>query len=637
MGSRFIALMAAVLGVIALAVAGVYFYRPHAASPSVVTGESPSPASGQPKPQSEAKPAESAPLKPTAVPSFDVVRIEPSGEGVIAGRAEPGWSVRVESGSTIVAETRADDQEGAWSIVLDKPLPSGDYSLSLRAISPDGTRALTAQQSVPGAVGKASGAAVAQNEPSKTLEPQKEEAARVPSGEQRSATEAPAKSEQQSGATALDSQPQPVVPNENAKPAERPKPPVRIKNVEYQDTGPDTGKMSISGVGDPNVSVFFFFDEDPLGRVTIGSDGTWAFEIEKKLGAGEHTIRADTFDEKTGMVAGRASVNIGREPEVAQPETAKEESAVPQPEGSPPGSSQALSQTEPEYRNGPPEPEASSPAESLSVATAEPPSLSSQPQPVYPDEASQPEAAKSEAPAARQPEAAPPRPSTPAVTAEQPSAAEPAESKQPPVVFKSVDYEDTGPQSGKISLAGTGDPGSRILLFLDEDPLGQLIIGSGATWTFETQKKLENGQHAFRADRINERTGIVVGRASIGIVRMRMEKPPEERAEAPAPSAPAPSAGSGTVPPAAQPGTQPAPRMAAAEEAKPAATGGRPAHRKRHWPKVYTVRRGDTLWEIAESYYGGGWHYRAIVRDNRHKIHNPHLIFPKQKFRMPVR
>ncbi len=166
MGSRFIALMAAVLGVIALAMAGVYFYRPHVASPSVVTGESPSPASGQPKPQSEAKPAESAPLKPTAVPSFDVVRIEPSGEGVIAGRAEPGWSVRVESGSTIVAETRADDQEGAWSIVLDKPLPSGD-SLSLRAISPDGTRALTAQQSVPGAVGKASGAAVAQNEPSK--------------------------------------------------------------------------------------------------------------------------------------------------------------------------------------------------------------------------------------------------------------------------------------------------------------------------------------------------------------------------------------------------------------------------------------------------------------------------------------
>jgi len=52
---------------------------------------------------------------------------------------------------------------------------------------------------------------------------------------------------------------------------------------------------------------------------------------------------------------------------------------------------------------------------------------------------------------------------------------------------------------------------------------------------------------------------------------------------------------------------------------------------------MYAVRRGDTLWEIAESYYGGGWHYRAIVRDNRRKIHNPRLIYPKQKFHMPAR
>ncbi len=42
-------------------------------------------------------------------------------------------------------------------------------------------------------------------------------------------------------------------------------------------------------------------------------------------------------------------------------------------------------------------------------------------------------------------------------------------------------------------------------------------------------------------------------------------------------------------------------------------------------------------WEIAEAYYGGGWHYRAIVRDNRRKIHNPHWIYPKQKFHIPAR
>jgi nucleoid-associated protein YgaU len=75
--------------------------------------------------------------------------------------------------------------------------------------------------------------------------------------------------------------------------------------------------------------------------------------------------------------------------------------------------------------------------------------------------------------------------------------------------------------------------------------------------------------------------------------------------------------------------------VAAAEEAKPPGTGEKLAHRKRHRPRVYTVRRGDTLWEIAEAYYGGGWHYRAIARDNRRQIHNPHWIYPKQKFHIP--
>ena len=48
------------------------------------------------------------------------------------------------------------------------------------------------------------------------------------------------------------------------------------------------------------------------------------------------------------------------------------------------------------------------------------------------------------------------------------------------------------------------------------------------------------------------------------------------------------------------------------------------------------MRRGDTLWEIAETYYGGGWHYRAIVRDNKRRIKNPHWIYPRQKFHIPA-
>src|SRR5947209_6374448 len=41
-------------------------------------------------------------------PIFDVVRVEPTGESVIAGRAEPGASVALMDGSEVLAEMKAD-------------------------------------------------------------------------------------------------------------------------------------------------------------------------------------------------------------------------------------------------------------------------------------------------------------------------------------------------------------------------------------------------------------------------------------------------------------------------------------------------------------------------------------------------
>ncbi|HSB57987.1 MAG TPA: hypothetical protein VLD66_00130, partial [Methyloceanibacter sp.] len=290
MGSKGVALLVAVIGVIALAAAGIYLYRHQGAAPSVedkvATGEKP--AAEQAKP-GESSPAETTPSKPTSVPSFDIVRIEPTGEGVIAGRAQPGWTVTLESRGTKIAETKA-DEEGAWSIVLDQPLPAGDHSLTLRATSPDGTQALTGQQPVHVAVGKP-GEEVAQKEPA-AQEPAKEAAPAAP--EEPKPAEVPAPEQQAEAPQAVPGQPEPVVPDENAPPPERPKPPVRISKLDYQDTTPDSGKITMSGVGVPNVHVFFFYDQQPIGDLVIGSDGTWTFEVEKKLGEGEHTVRADT-------------------------------------------------------------------------------------------------------------------------------------------------------------------------------------------------------------------------------------------------------------------------------------------------------------------------------------------------------
>jgi nucleoid-associated protein YgaU len=221
------------------------------------------------------------------------------------------------------------------------------------------------------------------------------------------------------------------------------------------------------------------------------------------------------------------------------------------------------------------------------------------------------------------------------VTAETPSEAKPEEEKKKaPVVFRSVDYQDTGAESGKVALSGTGEPGVRVFLYVDQSPLGEVSVGSDGNWTFEAERKLGTGEHKFRADGIEPETGIAVSSASIGI--MRMEPPKEEVAAAPAaPAAPTAPPAAEAAPEAAAPLPEPEQEVAAAEETKPAVTEKR-AERK-HRPRVYTVRRGDTLWEIAEAYYGGGWHYRAIVRDNRRKIRNPHWIYPRQKFHIPAR
>lgn len=96
----------------------------------------------KPKPKPVATEKLGQDSEPTAVPSFDVVVIQPDGEGVVAGRAAPGWQVSVQSGDTEVATATADTY-GEWTAVLDEPLADGDHTLSLKITSPEGTRALS--------------------------------------------------------------------------------------------------------------------------------------------------------------------------------------------------------------------------------------------------------------------------------------------------------------------------------------------------------------------------------------------------------------------------------------------------------------------------------------------------------------
>ena len=72
---------------------------------------------------------------PVALPppaKFDVVRVNPQGFAVLAGRAVPNTEVTAFDGATAIGRAKA-DARGEWVIVPDAALPPGTHTLRLSA------------------------------------------------------------------------------------------------------------------------------------------------------------------------------------------------------------------------------------------------------------------------------------------------------------------------------------------------------------------------------------------------------------------------------------------------------------------------------------------------------------------------
>lgn len=103
---------------------------PPASPPPAVVASRPAPAI--------AAPAPAAPSSPTAAaPSFDVVRVAPNGNAVLAGRAAPGARVTVKDGDKDLGTATADGR-GEWVLLPSAPLTPGGRTLSLGAKLGDG-------------------------------------------------------------------------------------------------------------------------------------------------------------------------------------------------------------------------------------------------------------------------------------------------------------------------------------------------------------------------------------------------------------------------------------------------------------------------------------------------------------------
>lgn len=212
----------------------------------------------------------------TAVPrpEFDVVRVEPTGEAVIAGRGRPQSKIAVLAGDKVVAEI-ATDVSGHF--VVTPKLPQGDFELSLR----DSEASLQSQQSVV--------VSVPRKPSDKTI-------------------------------VALAEIGKPTVllmsPPQAAKSEEA----VSFVTAEIDKSG-----FYATGSAKPEAHVRIYANDDVLANVVAGSDGRWSLRAAKGLGPGPHKLRADLLD-ASGAVVARAEILFDSPSDVL---LAKGESAPP--------------------------------------------------------------------------------------------------------------------------------------------------------------------------------------------------------------------------------------------------------------------------------------------------------------------
>ncbi len=265
---------------------------PHTPPAAPAASAAPPPA---PQPPSDA--ARSAPPaqpQEAAGPSFDVVRVEPTGDSVIAGRGVPGATVELLRDGQVHARGVA-DQSGLFALV-PPPLPPGSHQITLQAIAPDGTRQRSPQSvTVAIAAGRNTPPLVALTAPDKPTvvlsnpEPPEQRAAQPASPAQQPA--APAGGQQQAS-----------LPPAPQAPAARPG--VKIVSVEAEEGG----RLFVSGEAAPGATVRLYLNETLIAPGGVGSDGKVSFAIGRGVRPGDYRVRIDDVDPVSGAVKSRAEV-----------------------------------------------------------------------------------------------------------------------------------------------------------------------------------------------------------------------------------------------------------------------------------------------------------------------------------------
>ena len=226
------------------------------------------------------EPSPSQITKKFASPQFDVVRVNPRGDAVIAGRAEPGAVVTVLDGERIIGVVTADER-GEWVLLPKEPLPPGSRELTVVQQVGEG-ETMTSDAIIVLVVPKA-GEDIAGRSVSGESQPLALKVPREGAGSSR-VLQTPSASDLAGSPSAR----------------------VSVDVVDYDDQG----NIALAGRGEAGAEVYVYLDNTLVGRVMVDAGGQWQLEPKQQIEPGLYRLRADMH--KDGAVIARVELPFSR-------------------------------------------------------------------------------------------------------------------------------------------------------------------------------------------------------------------------------------------------------------------------------------------------------------------------------------
>jgi len=226
------------------------------------------------------------------VPGFDIVRVEPSGDAVIAGTAEPGADVAVMTAAGVIGTAQADDR-GEWVVIIDEPLEPGAHEIWLEANDGGGGTVESTEIIVMSVPEAADVAAVT-------------DGSDVVAMAETTADDIVASIESASSAEVLAV----IVPREGEGDVEVLQAPgsgvglsgggdLTLKSLSYDEEG----TVSLSGQAEPGSTVVPYLDGKAAGEAVADEEGNWRLTLGDPLEEGQYDLRVDEVNESGDVVA----------------------------------------------------------------------------------------------------------------------------------------------------------------------------------------------------------------------------------------------------------------------------------------------------------------------------------------------